>query len=180
MMFTRQKKAKVILSKMVAVFITSCAVVFFILLFSQCLALTVFPLQGNLTSVTTYNELMQPYYNRVFSYFENFYPYLNNIIYMVQMRVVAGVTSLLSFSLTFVRNMKTYILLLLPMMIYLVREVVSYVAAQHFEWARYLDTGLITSNSMGSIWVIIGYLGIELLLSLILVARGHKDDEIWI
>lgn len=181
--FTRISRRRYIVCKAAAMMLIVFSTVMGCLLISQILALSAFPLQGNLTSKITYNELLEPDENRIFSYFQNYYPYVNSLIWIAVRGVIASVTSLLAFSLTFLYRTKQYLILLTPMLIYILYSTAAGLIASGIEdiWlSTIVETNLLAVNGYGSIWVSVLFLAFEVLVSLLLIRKGIHDDEVFL
>lgn len=178
--FTRMDKGRYVFYKAISVTSVVFFTVFFAILLSQILTLCAFPAQGHLSGQITYNGLMAPDKERVFSYFESYYPYLNIFIFIILRGLIGAVAALLSFSLAFLEHAKRFTILLAPMVIYVIYSMTVALFASKIEdisTATIVGTNLLKVNTPGTLWVIVVFLSLELGASIFFIKRGLKNDE---
>lgn len=176
---SRASRKQIVISKGVAIMIVVFCAVTFCLLISQFLAISAFPLQGNLTSRITYNELMEPDEHRIFSYFQNYMPYINSLIFIVIRGITGAAAAFLAFSLTAIPGMKKYILLLVPMLVYIVYSMLTALIASRIDStpvSQVVDTNILTVNGYGSIWMNAGFLLLYFGVGSLLLWKGMRRD----
>lgn len=178
-LLTRTSRKQIAASKGVALMIVVFCAITFCLLISQILAVSAFPLQGNLTSKITYNELMNPDKNRIFSYFQNYMPYMNSLIFIVIRGITGAAAAFLAFSLTMIPGIKKYILLLVPMLVYIVYSMIMALIASNIESipiSNVVETNILAVNGYGSIWMDIGFLLLYFGVGSLLLWKGMRRD----
>ncbi|MGM9974583.1 MAG: hypothetical protein ACI33K_11150 [Clostridiaceae bacterium] len=178
--FTRMSKERYVIYKATAMMLMVFFVIVFTLLTSQFLALSAFPIQGHLTEKITYNNLMEPDKKRVLSYFENFYPYLNNFIFIILRGITGAVAALLSFSITFVNHAKKYTILLVPMVFFVFYHTATSLIGtkiSNLSTRFIVETYILKVNPYGSIWVIVGFLLFLFIISALFIWRGLRHNE---
>lgn len=178
--FTRIGKSKYLLYKAVAIMAVVFLMLSFVLALSQLLAMFAFPVQGHLTSRITYNELMKPDSDRIFAYFENYYPYWNSVIFIFIRSLTGAIIALLTFAITFVNHAKKYIILLLPMAFYIIYSLITSIISSKIPSIRLgeiVETNVLNVNGYGSIWVMAMYLAVCAAVGIVLILRGMKHDE---
>lgn len=180
---SRISRKQMIISKGCAISILVFCTVIVCLLISQLLAVVAFPLQGNYTSKITYNELMEPDKNRILSYFQNYMPYLNSIIFIFIRGVTGAVAAFFAFSLTFVPYIKKYMLLLIPMLFYIFYSLTTSLIATKIEdipLSNLIETNILAVNGYGRIWMCIAFLLVQLVAGGVLIWKGIKIDDIFL
>lgn len=178
-LLTRTSRKQIAASKGVTLMIVVFCAITFCLLISQILAVSAFPLQGNLTSKITYNELMNPDKNRIFSYFQNYMPYMNSLIFIVIRGITGAAAAFLAFSLTMIPGIKKYILLLVPMLVYIVYSMIMALIASNIESipiSNVVETNILAVNGYGSIWMDIGFLLLYFGVGSLLLWKGMRRD----
>lgn len=176
--FTRISSGKYIRCQALAVMTVTFLTVVFVIMLSQCLALTAFPVQGfDMDGKTAYNTLL-PVKDSVLSDLRAVNPYLNNLAYALIWGILGASFALLSYALSFVHQLKRYVILILPALIYQIYTIVT-MQMPFGTGCRLWDTYLLIENSTGTIWsyavVIFAVCG----SSFFLIWRGlHNDKEL--
>lgn len=179
-LLTRTSRKKLVFSKGCAVVLVVFCVIVFCLLISQILAISAFPLQGNFTDQIAYNSLMQPDKTRIGSYFETYFPYLNNVVFALLRGLTGAVAAFLAFCLTFVTGIKRYVLLLVPMLFYMAYSLSTATIGGQVEniWlSEIIETNILNMNGYGSIWMNAAFLLVQVVAGGLLIWKGTRQDE---
>lgn len=178
--FTRISSAKYARYQALAVMTVTFFTIVFVIGISQCLALTAFPIQGyTIDQITAYSTLL-PQPNTVFGGLRAVSPYLNNVVYALLWGVTGAVFALLSYALSYVHQLKRYVVLLAPMLLFLIYTVaVQNISSQlsSLKWSVYVETYLLKVNGMGSFWAYILIYAVICGFSFLLIRRGLKNDR---
>ncbi|MDR0886131.1 MAG: hypothetical protein LBN22_07230 [Clostridiales Family XIII bacterium] len=178
---TRESTKKYIVSKMMAIAITVFFITIIPLFINQLLSVIAFPVQGKVSGVITYNELMPADPDRILSYLENFHPYINIVIFILLRGIAATVTALFAFSLTFIEHVSKFFILLAPMLYYIcysiiksfIQDLISDTRAQEI-----VDTDILNVNGYGSIYAMIFFLLIQIIIGVMVIRNGLKNEVI--
>lgn len=130
-------------------------------------------MQGAYASNAVYLTLTDSDPNRILSYLENFYPYLNQIVYIV-IRALLGVGfALFAFSVSVLTRFTRYVVIFMGMIFY-----VGYVLVTGFSESMVLNTDLFGINTYGSLWMILGVILFLLVISMVNICVGMRREQL--
>lgn len=178
--FTRISRCSYVICQAAALMtVVGCMIVFLIVV-SQILALIAFPFHGYMLDDSTgYNSLLV-YHNYILSGLETHNPYLNNFVYAILFGLVGAIFAFFSYALSFVHQLKRYVILIVPTIFYLVYTVfTSQITSliNNYKLFAFFNTNLLQVNGFGSPAVYIGLLVLVTVISVILIWRGLRNDQ---
>ena len=150
---------------------------------SIVLSIIAFPLQGHYSTDVSFRSLMMHDRYRILCGFEGAYPYLN-IIFFGFIRCLFAVSSaLFAFSMTFIKRINHYLLMLSSTIYYFVYILLVTLIANTFadvlsyNWADMINTSVTGVNRYGSIYMIFFYIVFQAALAIFIIRRGVKKGD---
>ncbi|MCC3865135.1 hypothetical protein K0040_12715 [Terrisporobacter petrolearius] len=180
-MNTRISKKDNIISKAIAISIISFFIVLIPLLINQILALIAFPIQGHGSfREAGYKQLIYIDKGIMLSKIQAYYPYLNNIIFMIIRSISAVLFTLISYGFSFIPKINKYLGILSSFIVHtLLTTVLSLITIVLFNiinesLAEAMRTDILGVNGYGNIYMLFGILVIYLIVGIFLINRGIK------
>lgn len=168
---TRTKKIKNIRIKILSISIVVFFMIFIPMIVNFGLSFTAFPVQAYYSSNTTYLTLTTPEPDRILSYLEAYYPYMNILIYIL-IRCMIGISiALFSFSVSLLNRFNQYIVLFSGMIFYILYTSITTMSASEM-----VRTNIFGINTYGSIWMIFVYIFVSLAISAGLIKIGSEKE----
>ena len=147
---------------------------------SIVLSIIAFPLQGHYSTDVSFRSLMMHDRYRILCGFEGTYPYLN-IIFFGFIRCLFAVSSaIFAFSMTFIKRINRYLLMLSSTVYYYVYILLGALVANTFadpmsyNWADMINTSVTGVNRYGSIYMIFFYFIFQIAVAIFIIRRGDK------
>lgn len=166
--------------ELLAVVVVTFFTVWICLMLSLGLTLIAFPIQGYFTDVTTHNMLMSPDPNRLFGYLHNYYPYLNILLLITIRAGIAAVTTFLSAAILICNSFSKHVAFMVPMVIYIVYSTLTSLASDNIEdigLYSIVETNILSVNGAGNEIVLFGYLIIQVIIGIMLIKMGLRNNE---
>ena len=177
---TRISKKYNIISKAIAISIISFFIVLIPLLINQVLALIAFPIQGyNGLGFSDYKKLIYVDKGIMLSQIQVYYPYLNNIIFIIIRSIFAVSFTLVSYGVSFIPNVNRYLVILssfiINTLLTFVLAIIAFILLNINEsLSEAMGTNILGVNGYGNIYVLFGILLLYLFMGILLINRGIK------
>ncbi|MEG2869781.1 MAG: hypothetical protein RR894_18775 [Terrisporobacter sp.] len=177
---TRISKKDNIISKAIAMSIVSFLVVLVPLLINQILALIAFPIQGyNGFGLDDYKKLIYIDKGIMLSQIQTYYPYLNNIIFIIIRSIFAVSFFLMSYGFSLLPKINKYLAILssfiVNMLLTTVLSILSFILLNINEFlSEAVGTSFLGVNGYGNIYILFGILIIYLIIGIFLINKEIK------
>ena len=171
--YTRTKKTKNIIIKLVSIAIITFFTIFIPLILNFLLTLTAFPIQGYYSANTTYLTLTFPEEGRILGELEMHYPYLNILIYILLRCILGCCFGILSFSFSLLDKFNHYSIIFSGMIFY-----VLYTGIMSIFKSEFLRTDIFGINNYGSGYMILFFIGLSIGISAIFIIIGKNKENI--
>lgn len=183
---TRISKKENIISKAIAISIISFFIVLIPLLIDQILSLIAFPTQGNGSfRESRYKQLIYIDKGIMLNSIQAYYPYLNNIIFMIIRAISAVLFTLISYGFSFIPKVNKYLSILSSFIIHTllttVLSLISFIILMsgiNESLSEAIGTDILGVNGYGNIYVLFGILLIYLILGIKLINKGIKSEDV--
>ena len=169
---TRVRKKENVRIKIISLLIVTFFMVFIPLMINFILTLTAFPIQGYYCSNTVYVTLVNPEKERILSYLEMFYPYLNIFVHILIRCILGCSLALVAFSISLLNRFNRYIVVFSGMLFYFL-----YVCFTEMPFATntVINTNIMAINGYGSIWMIVVFVILCIVISNIFIFIVKKN-----
>jgi len=179
LIITRCKKEIYILCKAICVFLSGFIIVFFPLLLHQILCIIALPLYS-ISEATNGLPVYRSYFLSTQLYFFNIHvknPYLHNILYMFLDGLFGGIVAIFSYSLSFLKKINRYVVIILPTVLFLTENFVAAVLHKaNFSLGYYLS---VTTNVVGMNYNIFSFsLIVLIMISVVIILTNVCRDDI--
>lgn len=177
---TRISKKYNIISKAIAISIISFFIVLIPLLINQVLALIAFPVQGhNGFGFSDYKKLIYIDKGIMLGQIQVYYPYLNNIIFIIIRSIFAVSFALMSYGVSFIPNVNRYLGILssfiINTLLTFMLTIIAFILLNINEpLSEAIGTNIFGVNGYGNIYVLFGILLLYLSIGIFLINRAIK------
>ena len=179
---TRISKKYNIISKAIAISIISFFIVLIPLLINQVLSLVAFPIQGhNSFGLSEYKKLIYIDKGIMLSQVQVYYPYLNNIIFIIIRSIFAVSFTLMAYGISFISNINKYLVILSSFIInslltFVLTIISCIVRSINQSLSEAIATDILGINGYGNIYVLFGILILYLFIGIFFINREIKTN----
>ena len=150
------------------------------------LSLIAFPTQGNGSfRESGYKQLIYIDKGIMLNSIQAYYPYLNNIIFMIIRAISAVLFTLISYGFSFIPKVNKYLSILSSFIIHTllttVLSLISFIILMsgiNESLSEAIGTDILGVNGYGNIYVLFGILLIYLILGIKLINKGIKSEDV--